>query len=265
MPIPRIFDDYDLLQAFIKLGQRMYPDKWTVNHDELNALPAEILDNWIAERKAAEKRIAELEGELAPIELTIKSKTNSELVQRAVSEKNTILSELHGPRITISTGRNFEEMEGLRALYFRKIAVEARLIEGIRKQEIKIWCAFATPGDSGPWEKRAGYHYDIELSTVWWRKGVHSKRRQFVRVFKDEFDAWLDENFPTTPRELRVDERIEQFIKEITSSSAKDRLKKPYFKRDLVTRFGISDRAAGRFWDHLPAEMKVRGAPRKKK
>jgi hypothetical protein len=92
-------------------------------------------------------------------------------------------------------------------MHLRRKDVERRLIGALARGELSYWLPGGTPEDKDIWLNRRGRHYDLELSTVWFRLEQWGRRREFVRIYRASFDAWLDKTLPARPEDMPLLER----------------------------------------------------------
>lgn len=270
--IPRILEDYDLTQAFIRLGMHLYGPEWNLNFRELGIRleppnPAEVKAKW--DKLEAEK--AEISNLLKAQDSIISKSTDEREIKIAQSVKTELFkrrSEIYQTENSLPTLD--ESLNSEWAAFQRRTKTEEILISALAKRELRWWHPSGTPEDTGPWERRPGYNYSIELSLVWWNKRIHGCRRQFVRVFKNLFDEWLKTVTPLSAIAILNLSPLEQAVhcfKNEVYENKEPRMSRDKYILDMMSRFpGLTQRAAkNQVWDRFaPDHWKRPGAKRKK-
>jgi len=270
--IADILQDYDLTQAFIRLGMHLYGSEWNLNFRELASRrkppnPAEVKENH--DKLEAEKsRLMDL---IKIEELKISKSTSENEIKAAEITKAEFwnqLSKIHAGLNSLPTLG--ESLDAEWAAYNRRVETEKILISALAKRELAWWSPFGTPGDIGPWERRPGYGYSIELSLVWWNKRIHGCRRQFVRIYRKSFDEWVKTIQPINAdaiKKLSPAEQAAIWLQDEIAKNARPRMTRDEYVAEMMKLFpGLSMRAAkNQVWGRFaPDSWKKAGAKRKK-
>lgn len=264
-----IFADYDLTQAFLRLGERLYGAQWSGNFRELSIRRKPSDPTAIAEKleqlKIHEKEISALiDAEKSKIAKT----TDPAIIDASTVKIGGLqreLSVIHQNQMNMPTPD-----EAAWAAYERRTRTEEILIGALANRELQWWALGMVPVDSGPWERKPGYNYNIELSLVWWHPRIHGTRRQFVRIYKRSFDEWLKTVSPTgigAAEKLSPLERAQIWFQKETKENEHPRMSRDNYIEEMMRLFhGLSKRQAlNQVWGRFaPAQWKKPGAKKGK-
>lgn len=265
LPAPEILTDYDLLQAFLKLADKMFPGRWTRHSEEFTYFDySERLKEVTAKREILEKRIADAKKEIPELEQALSKTTDENKIAALTGQRDEFHNAISAANLEIWQMGDPANMRPHIAGIARRKAVEERLISAIRKGAVRYWLfpSYMTPHDSDQWENKKGYGYNIELSVLRWPRKRYNLRRQSVRVYRALFDAWLAAEFPEK-REPTLEEKATQHAVRYAEAAAQ-KVKKPDVVNELRAKFpDLTLREAERAWKRVPGELKLRGAPPK--
>jgi len=266
-PTGNLFRDYDLHQAFEKLGLRKFPETWNGNH-ELLVRPTEDSPEAVRQRKQEIearsndiRREREVLRKRASVAASEHKKENyAEDIRGLDKEEKELWEEFH-------CLPNAEDLERDADAYTRRCQVEEALVGALWNEELTWWCVYAFTVDQRVWDKNApGFHYCIELSCVWWRPGTGSRRRGLVRLHHGVFDEWLERNFPARDSEHDKERQAEAWFRRQMQAPDNPDWRRDHYATYMRDAFGIGPQAFKRIWRaHASRNMRKPGRPPKSK
>lgn len=250
---PAILEDYDLYQAYIILGMRMYGEEWSFGNERVLDKDERSAINLEKKNMELNKKIADFEVELEALKKIKSRQTKEDKIALTSEMINEIFSKISSLNSQITYPRTIEDINNNHHAHEMKVTVENTLIDLLKKEKIRYRSVGSILRDSRPWEKRDGCTYDIELSCIWWGKKVQrTPRRQLIRIDKSEFDIWLDQNYPYIDPDDEIQSQIlmaENWLSHSFKDAQYDDWRRDDFLDHLEKKFQISGRKAKELWN----------------
>ena len=255
---------YILLEAFDRLGARIYGDQWTGMEPWATSPEASL---------ALRQERQQASAEVKPVDAEIK--TAQHAFDRAIDndERNQASATLH--KLREQKKPLSEKLDSIpdvsdayirdQAAFERRRETEAILRDGLKQGRIRLQFGPDMILDWRDWREAPRSRLYIALSMATVAERLSSLRRAPVFIDRTEFDAWLREIVPLNP------DAQQPTPEELCAAFLRAEIRKPKSKRrdeyldEAMAKFpGLTHRGFKRVWDEtVPASWKESGRLKK--
>jgi hypothetical protein len=256
---------YFLLEAFDRLGARLYDDEWTGL--EAWACPKDPPDDMLNRRKVFTDQMKALDARVASLQQDFNYAADREEQSRISAEKRPLEVERAKLDMALRSLPNLSDSyHADHAMFVRRERTEQTLWKAAGESKFQFQYGIGPLIDWRTWRTKPGFNVYLNLSMATTSDRMTGQRRMPVLVDRVAFDQWLGE---ITPMNAPPDSREAQeatFVAYLKSETLKNpnRLRKTDFQEIAKATYKIGTGRFRTLWDsHASKKQQRPGRPRK--